>query len=291
MATMFIMMNEARLLCGVQGESQANLAYELSKQYASERVQFGHEIMHHPDVKKNLLKMRAVSRGLRQLVLYTAHLFDLEKTDHKFADLIGLMTPICKAFSTDMGLQVSCDAVQIHGGYGFCKEYGVEQFVRDTIIGRIYEGTNGIQAMDFLMRKIMKDQGKTWSWLAEMMLGKVNELGDEFKVEKDIYARSLMEVNEVVKKFFTEISAKNSQYVLYNSADFLTACSHLVVGWQLAQSAAEAKKQLAQASGSKKTFLETKVDDFKIYTYHFVVNIFSLTQSMKVTQLSNNFPV
>src|SRR5690606_1645769 len=104
MANMFIMMNEARLLCGVQGESQANLTTILTEQYLRERVQFGTEIINLPDVKRTFLKMRALSRGMRSLVLYTASLFDEEKKgNHAVQNEIALLTPICKAYCSDNG--------------------------------------------------------------------------------------------------------------------------------------------------------------------------------------------
>jgi len=103
MATMFIMMNEARLYCGIQGESQANLAYMMAEQYSKERAQFGKEIINHPDVRRNLLKMRAMVRGMRALCLYTANLFNKAKTDHNKEAIIGLLTPICKAYCSELG--------------------------------------------------------------------------------------------------------------------------------------------------------------------------------------------
>ena len=170
MANMFIMMNEARLLCGLQGESQANLVYELTHQYASERSQFGLEIKNHPDVKRTLLRMRAMSRGLRMLNFYTATLFErLEKGEKEIESLIALLTPVCKSYASDEGFNVSVDAIQLHGGYGFCSEYGIEQFARDIKIATIYEGTNGIQAIDFVMRKILKDQGQTFMGLGKLI--------------------------------------------------------------------------------------------------------------------------
>ena len=135
----------------------------LTEQYAKERSQFGKEIIHHPDVKRTLLKMRSMSRAMRALVLYTADLFDRAHAGQKeLQDEIAFLTPICKAYCSDEGFQVAVDAIQTHGGYGFCSEYGIEQFARDLKIATIYEGTNGIQAIDFTMRKVLKDNAKTF---------------------------------------------------------------------------------------------------------------------------------
>lgn len=188
MATMFIMMNEARLYCGIQGESQANLAYMMAEKYVKERVQFSKEIIHHPDVRRNLLRMRAMSRGMRALCLYTANLFNKAHGDQKYESIIGLLTPICKAYCSEQGFNVSSQALQAHGGYGYCTEYGVEQFVRDTQIAMIYEGTNGIQAIDFVMRKILKDGGKALSALTQEIVTSVQALDEaKFKREKDLF--------------------------------------------------------------------------------------------------------
>ena len=117
---MFHMMNEARAICALQGESQANLSYLMSAQYSRQRPQFEKSIIEHPDVKRTLLKMRAMGRGLRSLCLYVAKLFDAPVDSQKEAqELIGLLTPICKSFCTDEGFQVTVDAIQVHGGCGF----------------------------------------------------------------------------------------------------------------------------------------------------------------------------
>ena len=193
MATMFIMMNEARLYCGIQGESQGNLAYQMAEKYTKERSQFGKEIINHPDVRRNLLKMRAISRGMRALCLHTADLFYKVEDDQKVEGIIGLLTPICKAYCSEQGFLVSSTALQAHGGYGYCSEYGVEQFVRDTQIAMIYEGTNGIQAIDFVMRKILKDGGKSLGLLTQDIVASVQALDEtKFKKEKDLFNKVLL---------------------------------------------------------------------------------------------------
>lgn len=285
MATMFIMMNEARLLCGLQGESQANLAYEFSKAYAKERVQFGQEIAKHADVKKMLLKMRAVSRGMRQLSIYTAHLFDLQKQNPKFHELINFLTPICKAYFTEQGLQVACDAVQVHGGYGFCQEYEVEQFVRDTIIGRIYEGTNGIQAMDLVMRKVVKDQAATLSWLMEMMGTDLQKLASVFPAEVGLWKECAQKISEVTKEFFKKASSGMMTHILQHSSDYLMMCSYLIMSWQLGKSALLAQEKIqmgAYSNEEHKQYYETKIVDFEIYCQHYLVHAQSLATTMNL---------
>ena len=280
MQNMFIMMNEARLDCGIQGESQGNLAYELTKQYVKERVQFGTEIVNHADIKKSLLKMRAMSRGLRSLILYTANLFDRAKEDEKYEDYIGLLTPICKSFCSEQGFEIAVEAVQAHGGYGYCSEYGVEQFVRDTKIATIYEGTNGIQAIDFVLRKILKDQGKALKSLSEEIFKSSNNLGDEFTFERGIFSKAFAASQDAMGYIGKHAKDKRMSYVLQSTKDFLDLSAHIVVAWRLMESAIVANKELESASGDRKEFLETKIVDFKIYCSQYLVKSIGLAKSI-----------
>ena len=281
MATMFIMMNEARLYCGIQGESQANLAYMMAEKYTKERAQFGKEIIDHPDVRRNLLRMRALSRGMRALCLYTANLFNKAHKDPKFESMIGLLTPICKAYCSEQGFNVSSTALQAHGGYGYCTEYGVEQFVRDTQIAMIYEGTNGIQAIDFVMRKILKDGGKTLTVLTQEIVASVQALDEsKYKREKELFGKVLMSAQGLMQQISGY--AKNNQYnmILQNCTDFLNFASQLVVAWQLLESAVLADKKMATATPDDKKFYESKVTDFKVYCAHYLIHNLSIAKTI-----------
>jgi alkylation response protein AidB-like acyl-CoA dehydrogenase len=281
METMFIMMNEARLYCGLQGEGQGNLAFMMTKKYINERVQFGKEIAHHPDVRRTMLRMRAMSRGMRAICLYTADLFNKAKEDPHFEHIIGLMTPICKAYCSEQGFMVSVDAVQCHGGYGYCSEYGIEQFVRDTKIATIYEGTNAIQAIDFVMRKILKDGGKTINALVQEIAGTVQSLDDaKFKKEKDLFQKVLMSAQTLMQHIGG--FAKNNQYnmVLQNCTDFLQFGSQMVVAWKLMESAILADKKMAAASAEDKKYYETKIVDFRVYCAHYLMHNPSLARTI-----------
>lgn len=287
MATMFIMMNEARLYCGIQGESQANLAYMMAEKYVKERVQFGKEIVHHPDVRRNLLTMRAQARGMRALCLYTANLFNKVQEDHKVESIISLLTPICKAYCSETGFQVSSNALQAHGGYGYCTEYGVEQFVRDTQIAMIYEGTNGIQAIDFVMRKILKDGGKTLTALTTEIVAAVQGLDEaKFKKEKDIFNKVLLSAQGVMQQISTY--AKNNQFnlILQNCTDFLNFASQMVIAWQLLESAVLADKKMATASADDKKYYETKVTDFRVYCAHYLIH--NLSTAKTITEFTED---
>jgi hypothetical protein len=281
MAAMFIMMNEARLYCGIQGESQANLAYMMAEKYTKERSQFGKEIYQHPDVKRNLLRMRAMSRGMRALCLYTADLFNKHHTDPKVDGIIGLLTPICKAYCSEQGFMVSSQALQAHGGYGYCTEYGVEQFVRDTQIAMIYEGTNGIQAIDFVMRKILKDGGKSLGHLTQEIVAAVQALDEsKFKKEKELFNKVLMSAQGIMQQLSGY--AKNNQFnlILKNCTDFLQFAAQLIVGWRLLESAVLADKKLSQSTGDEQKYYSSKITDFRTYCAYYLIHNLSIAKTI-----------
>ena len=187
MIYMFQMMNEARLEVGLQSLGLAGTAYMNALAYAQERVQGASlkggrdkgakasTIIAHPDIRRMLLGMKAQVEGMRALMYYTAKNIDLshnhpDAEERKRCDgLVQLLTPICKAYGSDMGFRVTEDAMQVHGGYGFCQEYPVEQFCRDIKICSIYEGANGIQAMDLVGRKLIMDGGSLFkAYMGEM---------------------------------------------------------------------------------------------------------------------------
>ncbi|NQU64891.1 MAG: acyl-CoA dehydrogenase, partial [SAR324 cluster bacterium] len=175
MSAMFVMMNEARQLVGQQGFCMATTSYLYALNYARERVQGanitapgggGVPIIQHPDVRRQLLTMKAYIEGMRSLIYYSGTLSDTIATsddeDEKRLTLkiIEILTPIIKGYITDRAWEVCNHGVQVYGGYGYSKEYPVEQLLRDSRILMIYEGTNGIQAIDLLNRKIKMDGGK-----------------------------------------------------------------------------------------------------------------------------------
>ena len=178
LAAMFVMMNEARLAVGVQGLSQSEVAYQNAAAYAKERLQgralsgakapdkAADPIIVHPDVRRTLMQIRAFNEGARALMLWTALQSDIAhrsqdaKERQAADDLLGLMTPVVKGVLTDRGFANAVDAQQMFGGHGYIEEWGMSQFVRDARIAMIYEGANGIQAMDLIGRKLPKDGGR-----------------------------------------------------------------------------------------------------------------------------------
>lgn len=289
MANMFIMMNEARLLCGIQGEGQGNLAYQLTKQYAAERSQFGETINRLPDVNRMLAKMRAMGRGMRAISLYTAKLLDEEEYRNKEAsEELGLMTPICKAFCSEEGFQMAVDAIQIHGGYGFCTEYGIEQFARDSKIATIYEGTNAIQAVDFVLRKVLKDECKVLQRVFEKLkktIQTARNMTDEWDAEIETLEGSMKDAVTILNKF-NHWSTKSPQKIMYHAYDFLMFCGNMFVAHKLLEHALLALKMLEKEENTEaKTFLQTKIEDFQTYAQHY------LTRNIGVVNRTIDFPV
>ena len=187
MKTMFVMMNEARLGVGVQALAQAEAAYQNAADFARERIQGrsitgakapdkpADPIIVHPDVRRQLMDCRAFIEGARAFAYWTALQGDLlhvspdPKVREQAEDRMALMTPVIKAFLTDRGYKAVNDALQVHGGAGFTRDQGMEQFVRDTRISLIYEGTNGVQALDLVGRKLGANGGRgVFSFFADM---------------------------------------------------------------------------------------------------------------------------
>ena len=283
MTNMFILMNEARLLCGVQGEAQSNLVYMLTEQYAKERSQFGKEIAQHPDVKRTLVKMRSMARALRSIILYTGDQFDrAHKGDAQAENEIAFLTPICKSYCSDEGFQVAVDAIQTHGGYGFCSEYGIEQFARDLKIASIYEGTNGIQAMDFTMRKVLKDNAKTFMAIgAKIQKTMARAEASEFPDELAVVAKNLQKAQEIVTHLGSIAKANQFDTVLFHSMNFLNFTANLIGAWLLLEAACEASLALKTASSAEdKEYYQSKKVDFRFFVQQQLTKNAGLSQSI-----------
>ncbi len=180
LAAMFIMMNAARLSCGNQGLAQAELAYQNAAAYALERRQgraagsmdSADPLIVHPDVRRLLMDARAFTEGFRALVLWTAHQIDLAHAGDADADaLVGLLTPVIKAYGTDRGFETAVAMQQVFGGHGYVAEWGMEQIVRDARVAMLYEGANGVQALDLVGRKLMRDDGQVYERFIALVEG------------------------------------------------------------------------------------------------------------------------
>ncbi len=192
MAAMFQMMNEARIMVGLQGSALANAAYRAALGYAQERVQGRHfqrkkkgaegvAIIEHPDVRHMLMTQKAYSEAMRTMLLESGLQYDFSKAladpeeRKRWEEDQALLTPICKAYCSDLGFKVTELAVQTLGGYGYCRDFPVEQYLRDTKIASVYEGTNGIQALDLIGRKLPMGGGKVFARWCKRIGGLVAE--------------------------------------------------------------------------------------------------------------------
>jgi len=277
---MFHMMNEQRLLVGLQGLSQGSAAYLHALDFARERKQGGKfgtksfvqvPIITHPDVKRNLLWMKAYTEGLRAAILFTAYCMDRDasSTDEdekaKWHNMVELMTPISKAYSTDRAFEICTRSIQVHGGYGFCKEYKVEQFARDCKITSIYEGTNGIQSMDLFGRKIrMKDQAALKAVLSEMKTAvETASKVDELTSYAGEVAKSITALEEITR-FLLEQASGDDPYLAQSWATpYLEIFGDIVLAWMFIWQAKAACDALAAGGDSR--FYTAKINTAKFY--------------------------
>jgi alkylation response protein AidB-like acyl-CoA dehydrogenase len=232
---MFRMMNEARIAVGLGAAALGYRAYRLSAEYARERLQgrsFGQRsgplvaIIEHPDVKRMLLAQKAYAEGALALCLYCANLMD-QRTETA-ESLLGLLTPVAKTWASEYGLAANDIAIQVHGGYGYTREFAVEQLWRDNRLNPIHEGTTGIQAIDLVGRKIVRD-GRALSALDEVILktarraASVESLAD--------FSAALQRGWEKIDSAIQTLRQVDERHVLDNATPFLWAFGHLVVAW------------------------------------------------------------
>ena len=178
---------------------------------------------------------------------------------------------MAKQYAAHIAMEVTTEAVQIHGGYGYCSEYGIEQIARDSKIGSIYEGTNAIQALDFLTRKVFGDKGVAYSRLLKkvelsLSLNKVTDIDEGI----NLLGESLKQAKELMKFFQQFFSNKKNSEAMYHSVDYLKFNSNLIVSWRLLVGANIAAEQLANATGDRAEFLKLKIEDFKIYCRNYL---------------------
>ena len=227
-------------------------------------------IIVHPDVRKMLLTAKAYAEGGRALSLYCALLIDRElnhpdeKVRKDSAEMVALLTPIVKAFITDNGWIATSHCMQVFGGHGFIKEWGMEQFVRDARINMIYEGTNTIQSLDLLGRKVLGNNGATLKKFGKMIAALVEEEGVNEKMSEFITPIAVL--GEQITKFTTEIGFKglqNADEVGAAAVDYLRVAGHLVFGYFWARMAQVALRQIA--AGNTDPFYQAKLQTARFY--------------------------
>jgi alkylation response protein AidB-like acyl-CoA dehydrogenase len=253
---MFVMMNAARLGVGNQSLGLTEVAYQNAAAYAKDRLQMrslsgpkapdkpADPIIVHPDVRKMLLTARAYAEGGRALAIYTALLIDKElasddEDERKAAaDEVALLTPIIKAFFTDNGWIATSHCLQVFGGHGYIAEWGMEQFVRDARINMIYEGTNTIQSLDLLGRKVLGDNGKKMKAFGAKIAAFIEEHGTDEAMQE--FVTPLADLGDKVTKLTNELGMKafaNADEVGAAAVDYLRICGHLVYAWMFARMA------------------------------------------------------
>ena len=226
MRAMFVMMNNARLNVGLQGVGLAEVATQRAVAYALERKQGQRAgapaaIAEHPDVRRMLLRMRSLTMASRALCYYAFACLDRRATGDEAAGARGeVLTPLAKAWGTDVGCEVTSLGVQVHGGMGYVEETGAAQHMRDARIAPIYEGTNGIQAADLVMRKLGLDGGLAFDGL----------LAD---IRANAQAPNLHSLADLVEQTGNALRSAEPDHKLAGSYPFLTMCSVLVGGWLL----------------------------------------------------------
>ncbi len=300
---MFLMMNEERLLVAAQAMGIASAAYQLAQAYSRERLQGRHitqgknpdappvPIIQHPDIRRMLMWMKSMTEGMRAMNYYTGMCIDMAHVaegDEKklWSGLVELLTPVVKAYGSDMSYRVTEQAIQVHGGYGFCSEYRVEQLARDCKITSLYEGTTGIQAMDLLGRKLPMAGGKVF----EALMAKMDESLAEAKASAALgpYAEKLeaarSEMIKAVKNVTGKAGSKDFMLGFLNATPLLYMVGDVLAGWMLLWQASIAEKLLAELVGggdkavivkenNEAAYLDGKVQSARYFIGSYLANM------------------
>jgi len=293
---MFIMMNAARYGVGVQGIAVAERAYQKAAQFARDRVQSrpvdgsmntSAPIIHHPDVRRMLMTMRAYVQGCRALASVAAAAFDVAhhhpdaqaRKEHQ--SFYEFMVPLVKGFSTEMSLEVTSMAIQVHGGMGFIEETGVAQYYRDAKILTIYEGTTAIQANDLVGRKTARDGGQAAKAIAAQVAATVADLQADGSVD----ARAMAKRLDAARAAFVEVvdfvagHSKASPNAVYaGSVPYLMLAGNLMAGWQMGRSLLVAQAQLA--ADVDQDFMQAKISTARFYADHILTKVPGLRDSI-----------
>ena len=279
MRAMFTMMNEARIGVGMQGLAQAEIAYQNALAYAKDRLQ-GRDvtgaknpdgpadpIIVHPDIRRNLMDQKSFAEGARAFLLWGALLIDQShrSDDADALGLISLLTPVIKGFLTDKGLEMAVQAQQVYGGHGYIEEWGMSQYVRDARITQIYEGANGVQALDLVGRKLAQDGGKHVMAFFEMVKGFCKDnAGVEGMAEFTEPLKKASKDLQAAGMYFMQNGMKNPNHALAGSYDFMHLFGHVCLGLMWARMGKAAKDALASGAPDVE-FYETKLATGRYY--------------------------
>ena len=279
---MFQMMNEARISVGIQALAQAAAAYEQALAYCKERIQgpdLGERkgpnvpIIRHPDVRRMLLSMKSMVEGLRALIYLSGYYYDLAKIHpdpaqrERYENLLEILTPICKAYASDQGFRVNETALQCLGGYGYTRDYPIEQFLRDAKITSIYEGTNGIQALDLLGRKVSMKNGAAWKAITKEIesFADRNHSHPALAAEVEDLIQALIGMTDLTSLLLTR-SKEDLRGFALSATPYLESMGDLVVAWLLLEQAAIAHTRW-QEPGADQEFYQAKITTARYFAH------------------------
>jgi hypothetical protein len=280
MRAMFTMMNEARLSVALQGYTQGEVAYQNALGFARDRLQ-GRDvtgaqapdkpadpIIVHPDVRRNLMDQKSIVEGGRALVYWGAEMIDRSQRmgDAEAEAMISLLIPVMKGFLTDKGFETTVLAQQTLGGSGFTREWGLEQFVRDARIAMIYEGTNGIQSLDLVGRKLPSNGGKPIMAFFEMVKGFIKENEGDSALKEGFLdpLKAASKDLQSAAMYFMQEGVKNPLNALSGSYDFMHLYGHVCLGLMWAKMAKAAQESLDAGAGDEE-FYRTKIATGRYY--------------------------
>jgi hypothetical protein len=292
MKLMFFMMNGARIEVGLQGSAAAAAAHQAALGYAKERLQSRSwkawdnpeappvPIVEHPDVRRLLLSSKAYAEAMRAMLYQTALFEDMARTSEgdehdRYHSYVDVLTPVCKAWASDWGVQVGLWCMQVYGGYGYTKEFPVEQYVRDSEIATIYEGTNGIQSLDFVARKLRLRDGKAVRELLGMAEKTFNSLkGDPEMMEPAwMLAAALKQIESISKDLPKR--PDGMLVTIYNAVPLLDMVGHVLGAHFLLDQARVAKTKLGEIlaeagvdTADKKAYKAYLTDNAEAAFYH-----------------------
>lgn len=295
---MFTMMNEARLYVGIQGLGLSEIAYQNAAAYARERLQGralkgtkyhdkpADPLLVHPDVRRMLLTMRSFNEGARALACYTALQIDISKKHEEVKtreladDFVQFITPILKAYFTDMGFESTNMGMQIFGGHGYIREYGMEQYARDARIAQIYEGANGIQALDLVGRKLSKKTGKylrSFFHPADDYVNKHRDNPDMSGFTKDLY--QALKNAQQASLWIAANGMANPEEAAAGSSEYLRLMALTVFAYIWVQMAEVCITKL-KTEGADKEFYEAKLATARFFMKKILPYSFGLLASI-----------
>jgi hypothetical protein len=293
---MFIMMNAARYAVGVQGIAIAERAYQKAVNFARDRVQSrpvdgslpgSAPIIHHPDVRRMLMTMRALTEGCRAMATVAAAAYDAAhhhpdaEVRKQNAAFYEFLVPLVKGYSTEMSLEVTSLGVQVHGGMGFIEETGAAQYYRDAKILTIYEGTTAIQANDLVGRKTARDGGQTALAIAAQVARTEQDLQASGTPDALAVARRLTAAREAfadVVKFVAGGTRATPNAVFSGSVPYLMLAGNLMAGWQMARALLVAQAEAAR--GEDAAFMQAKIVTARFYADHLLARAPGLRDSI-----------